>query len=72
MQDLKRARLMFWFLEESVNQSSPFVRKYSGAGSGAVEFREARLVDFAKGTSMEGRADFLQVDAHTLFYNRHH
>jgi hypothetical protein len=62
VQDLERARFVFWFLEEPVNMSAAFVRKYSGAGDGAVEFREARLVDFAKETSMEGRAEFLQVN----------
>lgn len=60
-QDLHRSKLLFWFLDSPVDTTSAFVRKYQGRQD-AVEFRAGNLVDVARGTSMEGRTEFLEMN----------
>jgi hypothetical protein len=64
-QDLSQSKLFFWFLDGPVNKSSSFVQKYQGRHD-AVEFREVKLAEFAKGTTMEGRVDILEMNWSTV------
>ena len=61
-QDTARAKFIFWLIDTDPDPADPFQKKYAEHGRGAIEFRRADLREFARGTAMEGQAEFLEFD----------
>ena len=65
-QNTATSTFTFWLLDRDPDPADEFVKLFSGAGNGAIQFKRARMEDMAQGTAMEGKEQFLNLDWSTV------
>ena len=65
-QSLTTSTFTFWLLDRDPDPADAFQKMFGGAGNGAVQFKRARMEDMARGTAMEGKDQFLNLDWSTV------